>query len=241
MGDEIEAKVLTIDREDRKISMGVKQLEPDPWDKIEEEYMVGTVHKGKVINLTQFGAFVELKEGIDGLIHVSDLSWTKVVKHPKELIEKGQELEVRVLEVSRDNRRISLGLKQVEEDPWTELVKYFETGKKVKGKIVRVLDKGIIVQLEKDVEGIIPLGSYSKRERKTSTKDFKTGATVEAIVMEVKPEDKKVVLFVDELGIPQKKVSKNPVKEYLKNQESPASEKIEIPEELRELSKESSE
>ena len=130
-----------------------------------------------------------------------------------------------------------MGLKQVGEDPWTELVKYFETGKKVKGKIVRVLDKGIIVQLEKDVEGIIPLGSYSKRERKTSTKDFKTGDTVEAIVMEVKPEEKKVVLFMDELGGPKKKkISKNPVKEYLKNQESPATEKIEIPEEFLEQS-----
>jgi len=242
MGDEVEAKVLTIDREDRKISMGVKQLEPDPWDKIEEEFMVGTVHKGKVINLTQFGAFVELREGIDGLIHVSDLSWTKVVKHPKEVIEKGQELEVRVLEVSRENRRISLGLKQVEEDPWPELVKHFETGKKVKGTIIRVLDKGIIVELEKDVEGIVPLGSFSKRERKVSTKDYKTGASLEAIVMEVKPDDKKVILYLDELGaVKKKKVQKNPVKEYLKNQEQPASEKIEIPDELRELSKESTE
>jgi small subunit ribosomal protein S1 len=222
--------------------MGVKQLEPDPWDKIEEEFMVGTVHKGKVINLTQFGAFVELREGIDGLIHVSDLSWTKVVKHPKEVIEKGQELEVRILEVSRENRRISLGLKQVEEDPWPVLVKHFETGKKVKGTIIRVLDKGIIVELEKDVEGIVPLGAFSKRERKVSTKDYKTGASIEAIVMEVKPEDKKVVLYLDELGeVKKKKTQKNPVKEYLKNQEQPASEKIEIPDELRALSKESTE
>jgi len=241
MGDELEAKVLTIDREDRKISMGVKQLEPDPWDKIEEEFMIGTVHKGKVINLTQFGAFVELKEGIDGLIHISDLSWTKVVKHPKEVIEKGQELEVRVLEVSRENRRISLGLKQVEDDPWPKLVKFFETGKKVKGEIIRVLDKGIIVQLENEVEGIIPLGSLSKKDRKIRTKDYQAGKTIESIVMEVKPDDKKVVLFLDELGAPKKRVTKNPVKEYLKNQESPASEKIEIPEELREISKDSTE
>lgn len=241
MGDEVEAKVLTIDRDERKISLGVKQLEPDPWDKIEEEFMVGSVHKGKVINLTQFGAFVELKEGIDGLIHVSDLSWTKVVKHPKEVIEKGQELEVRVLEVSRENRRISLGLKQVEDDPWPELVKFFETGKKVRGNIIRILDKGIIVQLGKDVEGIVPLGSLSKRDRKLSTKNYKAGASIEAIVMEVKPDDKKVILFVDDLAPQKKKTSKNPVKEYLKNQEKPASEKIEIPEELRELSKESTE
>lgn len=240
MGDEVEAQVLSIDTEERKISMGVKQLEPDPWDKIEEKYMIGTVHKGKVINLTQFGAFVELMEGIDGLIHVSDLSWTKIVRHPKEVIEKGEKVEVRVLEVSRENRRISLGLKQVEEDPWPELVKYFETGKKVKGNIIRVLDRGIIVQLEKDVEGIVPFGAHSKKDRRLIGSNFKAEASIEAIVMEVKPEEKKVVLFVDELGGPKKKkVSKNPIKEYLRNQESPATEKIEIPEELRELGKES--
>ena len=239
MGDEVEAQVLSIDTEERKISMGVKQLEPDPWDKIEEKYMVGTVHKGKVINLTQFGAFVELMEGIDGLIHVSDLSWTKIVRHPKEIIEKGDKVEVRVLEVSRENRRISLGLKQVEEDPWPELVKYFETGKKVKGKIIRVLDRGIIVQLEKDVEGIVPFDTHSKKDRRVIGGNFKAEAPIEAIVMEVKPEEKKVILFVDELGGPKKKKSsKNPVKEYLRNQESPATEKIEIPEELREQSKE---
>jgi small subunit ribosomal protein S1 len=240
MGDDVEAQVLSIDTEERKISMGVKQLEPDPWDKIEEKYMIGTVHKGKVINLTQFGAFIELIEGIDGLIHVSDLSWTKIVRHPKEVVEKGEKVEVRVLEVSRENRRISLGLKQVEEDPWPELVKYFETGKKVKGNIIRVLDRGIIVQLEKDVEGIIPFGSHSKKDRRLIGSNYKPDAPIEAIVMEVKPEEKKVVLFIDELGgSKKKKVSKNPIKEYLKNQESPATEKIEIPEELRKPSKKS--
>lgn len=238
MGDKVEAQVLSIDTEERKISMGVKQLEPDPWDKIEEKYMVGTVHKGKVINLTQFGAFVELMEGIDGLIHVSDLSWTKIVRHPKEVLEKGEKVEVRVLEVSRENRRISLGLKQVEEDPWPELVKYFETGKKVKGDIIRILDRGIIVQLEKDVEGIVPFGTHSKKGRKMIGSNYKAEAPIEAIVMEVKPEEKKVVLFIDELSAPKKKKpSKNPVKEYLKNQEKPATEKIEIPEELRGIGK----
>ncbi|MFC1565728.1 (d)CMP kinase [Candidatus Neomarinimicrobiota bacterium] len=240
MGDEVEAQVLSIDKEERKISMGVKQLEPDPWDKIEEKYMVGTVHKGKVINLTQFGAFVELMEGIDGLIHVSDLSWTKIVRHPKEILEKGEKIEVRVLEVSRENRRISLGLKQVEDDPWPELVKYFETGKKIKGEIIRVLDRGVIVQLDKDVEGIVPFDAHSKKDRKLISGSFKTGASIEAIVMEVKPEEKKVFLFIDELGGPKKKkVTKNPVKEFLDNQESPATEKIEIPEGLIEQSNKS--
>ena len=187
-------------------------------------------------NLTQFGAFVELTEGIDGLIHVSDLSWTKIVRHPKEVVEKGEKVEVRVLEVSRENRRISLGLKQVSDDPWPQLVKFFETGKKVKGEIIRILDRGIILQLEKDVEGIVPFGGQSKKERKLLSGNYKVGANLEAIVMEVKPEEKKVVLFIDELAGPKKKkISKNPVKEYLQNQEGPATEKIEIPDELREL------
>ena len=122
MGDEVDAKVLSIDTDDKKISLGVKQLQPDPWDEIEEKYMVGTKHKVIVQNLTQFGAFAELDDGIDGLIHVSDLSWTKVIKHPKEVVEKGDELEIKILEVSRDNRRISLGFKQLHDDPWPMLI-----------------------------------------------------------------------------------------------------------------------
>ncbi len=234
MGDEIDAVVLSIDTEERKISLGVKQLLPDPWDKIEEKYMVGSICKGRVMNLTQFGAFVELEEGIDGLIHVSDLSWTKVVRHPKEILEKGQEIEVRVLEVSRESRRISLGLKQVVDDPWPELIKEFETGKEVTGDIIRVLDKGIIVQLEHDVEGIIPFGKRSKRERKSLLRDFKPGEKITGNVMEVKPDEKKVVLYVDQLGseaTPEKAVDE--VKEYLESQEAPASQKIEIPEKLK--------
>ena len=228
LGDEVEAVVLAIDSEDRKISLGAKQLQDDPWDEIEEKYMMGTIVKGSVINLTQFGAFVELEEGIDGLIHVSDLSWTKIVRHPKEIIEKGQEVEVRVLEVSRESRRIALGLKQVGDDPWPDLVKQFETGKEVEGEIVRVLDKGIILNLDQDVEGIIPFGSQPKRQRKALSSKHKTGQKLKGVVMEVKPEDKKVVLFSDELSVdtPDKQ---DDVQDYLDTQEGPVGEKIEIP------------
>ena len=228
LGDEVEAVVLAIDSEDRKISLGAKQLQDDPWDEIEEKYMMGTVVKGSVINLTQFGAFVELEEGIDGLIHVSDLSWTKIVRHPKEIIEKGQEVEVRVLEVSRESRRIALGLKQVSDDPWPDLVKQFETGKEVEGEIVRVLDKGIILNLDQEVEGIIPFGRQPKRELKALSSKHKPGQKLKGVVMEVKPEDKKVVLFSDELSvdIPDKQ---DDVQDYLDTQEGPVGEKIEIP------------
>ena len=236
MGDEVDAKVLSIDIEDKKISLGVKQLTPDPWDEIEEKYMIGTVHKAKVQNLTQFGAFAELEEGIDGLVHVSDLSWTKVIKHPKEKVEKGQEIEVRVLEVSRENRRISLGIKQVTDDPWPEIVNFYEAGKEVSGSIIRVLDKGIIIQLEMEVEGIIPFGKMSKKDRRALASQYEVGANLSGIVMTVSPEDKKVVLYKEELAGTGKRTSAtDEVKQYLSNQQTGTGEKLELPQELLDL------
>ena len=236
MGDEVDAKVLSIDTEDKKISLGVKQLTPDPWDEIEEKYMIGTVHKAKVQNLTQFGAFAELEEGIDGLVHVSDLSWTKVIKHPKEKVEKGQEIEVRVLEVSRENRRISLGIKQVTDDPWPEIVNFYEAGKEVSGSIIRVLDKGIIIQLEMEVEGIIPFGKMSKKDRRALASQYEVGANLSGIVMTVSPEDKKVVLYKEELAGTGKRTSAtDEVKQYLSNQQTGTGEKLELPQELLDL------
>ena len=228
LGDEVEAVVLSIDSDEHKISLGAKQLLDDPWSQIEEKYTVGTVVPGKIINLTQFGAFVELEEGIDGLIHVSDFSWTKIIRHPKEIVEKAQEIEVRILEVSRESRRISLGLKQVEEDPWPELVKIFETGKEVEGEIVRILDKGLILQLEQEVEGIIPFGRQSRRQRKEFSTKYKIGQVISGSVMEVKPEDKKVIIFVDEISS-DLSLEKDDVKEFLDNQSAPEGEKIQIP------------
>ena len=233
LGDEIEAIVLAVDTEERKISLGAKQLQADPWDQIEEKYIVGTIVKGKIINVTQFGAFVELEDGIDGLIHVSDLSWTRIIRHPKEIIDKGKKVEVRVLEISRDNRRIALGLKQTKDDPWPELVKQFETGKEVEGEVVRILDKGIILMLDHNVEGIIPFSRQTKRQRKALSLKYKPGQKISSVVMEVKPEDKKVVLFMEELSNDQLS-KKDDVQDYLNNQESPATEKIEIPTEVNE-------
>jgi len=233
LNDEVEAMVLSIDSDDRKISLGVKQLEPDPWDDLEEKYVVGSTQKGVVNNLTQFGAFVELEDGIDGLIHVSDMSWTKVIRHPKEEMEKGQEVEVKILEISRENRRISLGLKQISDDPWPEIIKHYETGKEVSGEIIRVLDKGIILQLEMDVEGIIPFGKKPKKQRKEVASQLNQGESVSGNVMEVKPDDKKVILFSEKYSEGGEKATKDSVKEFLEEQEAPASEKIEIPDELQ--------
>jgi len=233
MGDKIEAKVISIDSEERKISLGVKQLTPDPWDKIEKEFETGKIYSGKVQNLTQFGAFVELKEGIDGLIHISDLSWTKVVRHAKDILEKDRELDVIVLEVSRENRKISLGLKQMQDDPWPEIIIHFESGKEVSGEIIRVLDKGIIIQLEMDVEGIIPFGKMSKKDRRGLASQYEVGANLSGIVMKVSPEDKKIILFKEELaGGGNTQSASDEVKDYLKNQKMDTGDKIDIPQEL---------
>ena len=233
MGDALEAKVISIDVGERKISLGVKQLTPDPWDEIEKEFEIGKIYSGKVRNLTQFGAFVELKEGIDGLIHVSDLSWTKVVRHAKDVLEKEQEVDVAILEVSRENRKISLGLKQVQDDPWAAIVDHFESGKEVSGGIIRVLDKGIIIQLEMDVEGIIPFGKMSKKDRRALASQYEVSANLSGIVMKVSPEDKKIILFKEELaGGGNTQSASDEVKDYLKNQKVDTGGKIDIPQEL---------
>ena len=233
MGDNVEAKVISIDSDERKISLGVKQLTPDPWGEIEKEFEIGKKYSGKVQNLTQFGAFVELKDGIDGLIHVSDISWTKVIRHAKNILEKDQEVEVVILELSRENRKISLGLKQVQDDPWPEIINHFESGKEVSGEIIRVLDKGIIIQLDMDVEGIIPFGKMSKKDRRLLASQYEVGANLSGIVMKVSPEDKKIILFKEELaGGGSTQSASDEVKDYLKNQKVETGTKIEIPQEL---------
>ena len=195
LGQEVEAQILSIDTEERKIALGFKQLLPDPWENVDEQYAVGSTLKGTVRNLTQFGAFVELEKGVDGLIHVSDLSWTKVVRHPKEILRKGEEVEAKILEVSQENHRIALGLKQASEDPWDNIITHFSVGKIVGGTVIRTLDKGIIVELEMDVEGIVPADPMSEDERNPSLKE---GQEIQCEVVEVKPEYKKVILtFVD--------------------------------------------
>ena len=153
VGDEVEAVVLTLDREERKMSLGIKQLKQDPWETIEEKYPVGSKHTAKVRNFTNFGVFVEIEEGVDGLIHISDLSWTKKVKHPSEFTQIGADIEVQVLEIDKDNRRLSLGHKQLEENPWDVFETVFTVGSVHEGTIIEMLDKGAVVALPYGVEG----------------------------------------------------------------------------------------
>jgi len=238
IAEEVDAEVLAIDKDERKISLGVKQLQPDPWDDIQEKYIVGTLHKGKIINITQFGVFVELEDGIEGLIHVSDLSWTKIIRHPKEVVQKDEDIEVSIIEVSRDKRKISLGLKQITEDPWPDLIKKYETGKEVTGEIIKILDKGIILQLDDDLEGIVPFSARSSKSRKEKLSKYNSGDEITGLVMEVKPDDKKIVVYVEDLSDQKKSSSKDDVEDYLSGQDEPAAQKIEIPDELTDKSSE---
>lgn len=153
VGDEVEAVVLTLDRDERKMSLGIKQLKPDPWDNIEEKYPVGSKHTAKVRNFTNFGVFAEIEEGVDGLIHISDLSWTKKIKHPSEVTSIGADIEVQVLEIDKDNRRLSLGHKQLEENPWDVFETLFTVGSVHEGTLIEVVDKGAVIALPYGVEG----------------------------------------------------------------------------------------
>jgi small subunit ribosomal protein S1 len=229
INDEVEAKVLAIDPNDRKISLGVKQLQPDPWDELEKKYTPGMKVKGIVRNLTQFGAFVEIEEGIDGLIHVSDLSWIKVVRHPKEILQKGQSIDVVILEINNETRKISLGYKQLEQNPWEKLAEKYKPGKMVKAKVLKILDKGIIMTIdEEELETIVPLGNMSKKDKRDFTQKIKPGDELELRVIEVRQDDRKVVLAGEDLGLSED--DKDIARVMAKQEE--VTQKIEIPDSL---------
>ena len=190
VGDEVEAVILTLDRQERKMSLGIKQLKEDPWKDIEEKYPVGSKHQGKVRNFTNFGVFVELEEGVDGLVHISDLSWTKKVKHPSEFTQLGAELDVVVLEIDKANRRLSLGHKQLEENPWDKFEGLFEDGSIHEGKVVEILDKGAVIQLEEGVEGF----ATPKHLVKEDGSRVQLGETLPFKVIEFNKDNKRVIL-----------------------------------------------
>lgn len=190
VGDEVEAVILTLDRQERKMSLGIKQLKEDPWKDIEEKYPVGSKHQGKVRNFTNFGVFVELEEGVDGLVHISDLSWTKKVKHPSEFTQLGAELDVVVLEIDKANRRLSLGHKQLEENPWDKFEGLFEDGSIHEGKVVEILDKGAVIQLQEGVEGF----ATPKHLVKEDGSRVQLGETLPFKVIEFNKDNKRVIL-----------------------------------------------
>jgi len=194
MGQMIDAVILSLDKDAKKLSLGIKQLEPDPWLTLLQKYPVGTRHTGMVRNLTNFGVFVELEPGVDGLVHISDLSWTKKVRHPGEIVKKGDELEVIVLNVDVDQRRISLGHKQVTDNPWDRFGEDYKVGTEVEGKIVRIIEKGVIVELPPGVDGFVPASQLGQPPVRNIAERFKVGEPLNLTVVEFDKDSKKIVL-----------------------------------------------
>jgi len=197
IGETIEAVVLKVDETEEKISLGMKQTEQDPWMVLPNKYPVGTRIQGKVRNLTSFGAFVELEPGIDGLIHISDMSWTKRVQHPSEVVKKGDSVDVVVLNIDGENKRISLGLKQAEEDPWLRIGESYPVGTSMRAKVVRLMDKGVVVDLGNDLEGFVPMSQLGTETVVENPGDVvKEGQPLEVQVIEVDPIHHRIVVAV---------------------------------------------
>jgi small subunit ribosomal protein S1 len=197
VGDKIQAVVLSVDKENEKISLGLKQLVEDPWKTIDTKYPVSMKLKGRVRNLTTFGAFIELEEGIDGLIHISDMSWTKRIQHPSEVMKKGDTVDVVVLKIDKENRRISLGHKQLYDDPWPNLSKNYAVGADVLGSVIRILDRGVIVELPGNVEGFVPTNQLGKPDLTKPEEAFQIGNELPLQVIEFDQPGRRIVLSVD--------------------------------------------
>jgi small subunit ribosomal protein S1 len=225
LGDEIEAKILTIDKEERKMSLGIKQLKADPWENIVAKYPVGSRHKGIVRNMTNYGLFLELEEGVDGLVHVSDLSWTKKIKHPAEFVKKDQELEVVVLELDHENRRLSLGHKQIDDNPWDTFETIFTVGSEHEGTVLKMEDKSAIIALPYGVEGYAPIKQLQKEDKKNAKED----ETLIFKVTEFNKDNKRIVLShtaIWKADAEDKKVEETKKKEGEKEKASKAAKKL---------------
>src|SRR6266508_3779590 len=194
IGESIEAVVLKVDETEEKVSLGMKQTAQDPWMALPQKYPVGTRIRGKVRNLTSFGAFVEIEPGIDGLIHVSDMSWTKRVQHPSEVVKKGAEVDVLILNVDAENKRISLGLKQAQEDPWLRIGETYPVGTQLRGRVLRLMDKGVVVDLGNDIEGFVPMSQLGIADLQNPAEAVKEGQAAELTVLEVDPIHHRIVL-----------------------------------------------
>jgi small subunit ribosomal protein S1 len=199
IGDTIEAVVLNLDTENKRVSLGIKQIKPNPWNVIEEKYPVGTIIEGRIKNITDFGLFIGIDEDIDGLVHISDISWTKKIKHPSELYKKGDEVQAKVLSIDKESERFSLGIKQLTKDPWEEIPEKFKPGTKVTGKITNITDFGIFVELEEGIEGLIHSSEISKAKAKTSLGKFQIDDVIQTLVVNVSQEDKKIGLSIKKL------------------------------------------
>ena len=227
VGDEVEAVILTLDRDERKMSLGIKQLKEDPWEAIDVKYPVGSKHNAKVRNFTNFGVFVELEEGVDGLIHISDLSWTKKVKHPSEFTKVGEPIDVVVLDIDKENRRLSLGHKQLEENPWDAFEAKYSVGSVHEGTITEVLEKGAVVSLEENVEGF----ATPKHLQKEDGSQAQQGETLPFKVIEFNKDSKRIILshsrtFEDEKRKEERATRKAAAPRAAKKDEAPKIENV---------------
>jgi small subunit ribosomal protein S1 len=195
-GQEVEAVVLGVNKEEQKISLGLRQLEPNPWDEIEKKFTIGSTVRGKIRNMTAYGAFVELDEGIDGMIHVSDLSWTRKINHPSEVFKKNDEVEAVVIDIDKVNQRISLGIKQLAEDPWKNIDEKYKIGDLVKGKVTKLASFGAFVQLNDDIDGLVHISQLSE-DHVAKVKDvLKVGQEVESRVIKVDKVERRIGLSI---------------------------------------------
>jgi len=217
MGDTVEVMVLDCDPVKRRISLGMKQIEPNPWTLIEEKYPLGTKVVGRVKTVTDFGIFIGFDEGVDGLVHVSEMSWTKKIKHPSELYKKGQEVEAVVLNIDRKNERFSLGIKQLTPDPWKEVARRYRKGEVVAGKVTNVTDFGAFVELEEGIEGLVHVSEISREKVEKPSDVLKVGETISAVVLHIDPHDRRIGLSIKGL---KEKSEKAEIEKYISNQGS---------------------
>jgi len=214
VGEEVEAVVLDIKPDSRRISLGMKQVVPNPWDVISEKYPVGTTIEGKIKNITDFGLFIGIDEGIDGLVHISDISWTKRIKHPSELYKKGDVVQAIVLDIEKESERFSLGVKQLTEDPWQTVAERYEVGKEITGTVTNLTDFGIFVELEEGIEGLVHVSEISKEKIKTPVGKYNVGDVLTAKVMNINSDERRIGLSIKRLEIEDEQ---NLLSEYVNN------------------------
>jgi len=199
VGDEITVKILKYDRDKERVSLGYKQLTPDPWTLVRQVYPIGARVTGKVVNLTDYGAFVELEAGVEGLIHVSEMSWSKRVKHPSKMLQIGQDIEALILDVDLDNRRISLGLKQTEPDPWSTLTERYAIGSVISGRVRNLTDFGAFIEVEEGIDGLVHVSDISTRRIKHPSEVLKKGDRVEAVILNIDTDNHRLSLGLKQL------------------------------------------
>ncbi len=220
VGDVVETVVLDIKPESRRISLGMKQVVPNPWDVISEKYPVGTTIEGKIKNITDFGLFIGIGEGIDGLVHISDISWIKRIKHPSELYKKGDVVQAIVLDIEKENERFSLGIKQLQEDPWKTVAERYEVGKEITGTVTNLTDFGVFVEIEEGIEGLVHVSEISKEKIKTPIGKFSIGDVITAKVMNINSQERRIGLSIKRLEI---ESEQSLLSEYVNNARSTTS------------------